>query len=150
MSTPHKTTKNMRKHMTKAERSAREAAEERMERRSRVMIRAPRWLGEEARKVFESTKKRMRGLNLLDNADADLLALYSDAVVKYIHEPDVRDKQAWSRIALSYAEKLGISPAARARLAKKAAEQAPADDLELLFDEITEFVNDRGTGQTEG
>jgi phage terminase small subunit len=146
MPTPHKTTGNMRKHLTKAERKARESVEAQLERKTRVTIRAPRWLGVKARAVFESTKRRMKGLNLLDNADADLLALYSDAVVKYTEEEDVRDKQAWSRIALSYAEKLGISPSARARLAKKAAEQAPPDPMELLFDEVTEFVNGSGTG----
>lgn len=146
MPTPHKKTANMRKHLTKAERQARESVEKQIERKTRVSIRAPKWLEADARKVFEATKRRMKGLQLLDNADADLLAIYSDAVVKYTKEVDVRDKQAWSRIVVAYAEKLGISVSARARLAKKAAEQAPPDDLETLFDEVTEFVNDRGTG----
>lgn len=141
MPTPLKSTGNMRKHLTKAERQARESVEKQLTRSARVSIHAPKWLGAEARKVFEYTKRRMRGLGLLDNADADLLAMYCDAVVHYKDEMETKDKQAWSRVVLSYAEKLGISPAARARLAKKAAEQIAPDDLEQLLDDVKDYVN---------
>lgn len=144
MPTPLKNSPNMRKHLTKVERAARESAENELERQTRVTIHAPKWLETEARKVFDNTKRRMRGLGLLDNADADLLALYSDAIVKYQSEESVREKQAWSRVVLSYADKLGISPSARARLAKRAAEQVAPDDLELLLDNVKEFVNGNG------
>jgi phage terminase small subunit len=140
MPTPLKRTENMTKHLTKAEKQVRQAAEVSL-RRKRVVVKAPAWLGENARKVFEATKKRMRGLDLLDNVDVDLLAVYCDAVVKYQTETDTKDKQAWSRIILSYAEKLGISQSARARLAKKKAEQIPPDDMELLLDEVRDYVN---------
>lgn len=141
MPTPPKSTKNMRKHLTKAERAARESAENMFARKHRTSIRTPAWLEEKARKVFEATKHRMRGLGLLDNVDADLLAIYSDAVVRYQEESDVQDKQAWARLVVSYADKLGISPSARARLAKKAAERTPPDDLEQLLDDVKVFVN---------
>ena len=141
MPTPHKTTSNMRKHLTKAERRTRERAENQLKRKTRIVIRKPDWLGEEALAVFEATKKRMRGLNLLDNVDVDLLAIYSDAVVHYQKTEDIKDKQAWSRIVLSYAEKLGISKAARARLAKKKAEEIPPDDMDLLLSDVNDFVN---------
>jgi len=142
MPTPTKNTPNMRKHLTKAERASRETAEKELERATRVSIHAPKWLSEEARKVFEATKRRVKGLKLLDNMDADLLALYSDAVVKYQKEEEIRDKQAWSRIVLQYAEKLGISPTARARLAKKTAERRQVDEFEALLDDVEEFVNE--------
>ncbi len=141
MPTPHKTTENMRKHLTKAERATRESVEKRLERKHRVVVKAPEWLEADARAVFESTKRRMRGLALLDNVDAELLAIYSDSVIRYSEAIDVQDKQAWARLVASYAEKLGISPAARARLAKKAAEKVAPDDLEQLLDDVTEFVN---------
>lgn len=141
MPTPHKTTDNMRKHLTKSERVARESAEKAYQRKHRTVIKAPAWLDEDELKVFDATKRRMRGLNLLDNVDADMLGLYSKAVVRAHKEEDVQDQQAWFRIVASYAEKLGISPAARARLAKKAAEQAAPDDLEQLLDEVSEYVN---------
>lgn len=141
MPTPLKNTQNMAKHLTRAERAARVQAEQGVERATRVTIHAPTWLSEEARKVFDYTKRRMKGLKLLDNVDGDLLGLYSDAVVHYKDEPEVRDKQAWSRIVLQYAEKLGISPTARARLAKKTAEKRYEDEFEQLLDEVDEFVN---------
>jgi phage terminase small subunit len=141
MATLPKNLQNMRKHLTKAERQSREAAEVRLERETRVSIHAPKWLSVEARKVFEYTKRRMKPLKLLDNVDADLLAMYADAVVNYKDAVDARDKQAWSRLALSYAEKMGISPTGRARLAKKTAEQRQVDEFEELLDEFEDFVN---------
>lgn len=141
MPTPHKSTDNMKKHLTKKEKQARQAAEKKLQRGTRVVIRTPDWLGEEARKIFEQTKRRMRGLELLDNVDADLLAMYSDAVVNYQNEREIREKQAWSRIVLSYAEKLGISPSARARLAKKKSEQPAPDDFEQLLQEAADSSN---------
>lgn len=83
----------------------------------------------------------MKPLKLLDNVDADLLAMYSDAVVNYKDTTDPKDKQAWSRLALSYAEKMGISATGRARLAKKTAEQQQEDEFEQLLGEVEEYVN---------
>jgi len=123
-------------------RAARKAAEGVLSRNKRILIRTPDWLSDDAKKIFENTKRRMRGLGLLDNVDADLLALYSDAIVQYQKDDqEIREKQAWSRVVLSYAEKLGISPSARTRLAKKSAENLPPDDLEQLLDDVTDFVN---------
>ena len=141
MPTPPKNLQNMRKHLTKAERQSRESAEVSLQRPTRTSIFAPKWLSEEARKVFDTTKRRMKPLKLLDNVDADLLAMYSDAVVQYKDAQDVKDKQAWSRLALSYAEKMGISATGRARLAKKTAEQQQMDEFESLLDEVEDFVN---------
>ena len=140
MPTPPKNLPNMRKHLTKAERGARESAEGGLQRATRVSLHAPKWLEADARKVFDYTKRRMKGLKLLDNVDADLLAMYADAVVAYSKETRVEQKQAWSRLALSYSEKLGISPTGRARLAKKTAEKQ-VDEFETLLDEVEEFVN---------
>jgi len=152
MSTPLKTTPNMRKHLTVAERSARENAEQSLQ-RGRVQIRAPRWLGDVAREIFDVTKRRLRGLGLLDTVDADLLALYADAIAKYQaaiidHDAKPETAQAWSRVALAYAEKLGISPSARARLARQRAEKAVAvDPMDALLGEVAEYVNGAGDGR---
>jgi P27 family predicted phage terminase small subunit len=142
----------MRKHLTNAEQEERRIAEKRLTHGKRVYLRAPEWLSDAGRTVFERTKKRMRGLELLDSLDVETLALYADAVARYQTavkgEAVVLDKeqastaQAWSRLALSYAEKLGISPTARARLAKRKAEKAPADELEDLLDDVVAFVNE--------
>jgi phage terminase small subunit len=140
MPTPYKTTDNMNKHLTKAEREARQAAEGGL-RGERTQLRAPKWLSEDARKVFDATKRRARNYGVLESVDADLLALYANAVVEARDTEDPKDAQAWSRVVLSYAEKLGLSATGRARLAKKKAEQAPMDDLEALLGDVTDYVN---------
>ena len=151
MPTPHKTTENMRKHLTKAELAARQTAEGGLRRAKRIVLHVPKWLDPEARKIFEATRRRLKGLEILDPADADLLALYCDAVHRYQKsmevlgpESDAKDiaaAQAWSRLALSYAEKLGISASARARLARRKAEAAPPDDMDLILDDVKDYVN---------
>lgn len=150
MPTPLKRTENMAKHLTKAEIESRKAAEGKLRRPTRVTIRAPKWLTPQARRIFDATKRQMRGLELLDNVDAELLALYADAVARYqsmvktidpVDTKAVQAAQSWSRLALSFSEKLGISPTARARLAKKKAEQAQPDDMELLLDDVRDFMN---------
>lgn len=117
----------------------------------RVVVKAPEWLSEDARRVFERTKRQLRNLGLLESCDVDLLALYSDAVARYREAAQAIDPgdpktaqaaQSWSRLVLSYAEKMGISATGRARLARKNAEQeAPIDDMEVLLNDVTEFVN---------
>ncbi len=155
MPTPLKTTPNMRKHLTKAELTARQNAESQQapNQKKRVSIIAPAWLSDEARKIFDWQKRKLRDQGVLDPADADLLGLYADAIARYqasLHElvgplVDPRSSavaQAWSRLALSYAEKLGIGPNARARLAKKKAESQPVDPMAALLSDVENYVND--------
>ena len=120
------------KHWTKAEVEARRAAAEETQRDTRAYLKAPDWLTEEAKQVWESTRRKLRGIELLDNLDTELLAIYCDAVAKYREasknmDPESSDSikavQAWARIISVYADKLGLSPAGRARLAKKKAEK---------------------------
>ncbi len=155
MPTPYKTTENMTKHLTVAERDARQAAERELRRGRRPTLKAPAWLSEDALKIFDTTKRRLRDFSILESSDADLLALYSDALSRYQEAvksldggPDsqydskaVAAAQAWSRLALSYAEKLGISATGRARLARKKAEQQAPDDMEQLLQDVTNYVN---------
>jgi phage terminase small subunit len=149
MPTPYKTTGNMTKHLTKSERAAREKAERSLSTSKRVMLKAPEWLSEEAKKVFDTTKRRMKQFEILEVVDVDVLAMYSDAVARYqklicIADDDYKaasKAQSWSRLALSYAEKLGITATGRARLARRKAEEKPVDDMESLLSEVTEFVN---------
>ena len=158
MPTPLKTTSNMRKHLTKAELTARQNAESEQAPKqksasNRVNIVAPAWLSDEARKIFNWQKRKLRDQNVLDPADADLLGMYADAIARYqasLYElvgplVDPRSStvaQAWSRLALSYAEKLGIGPNARARLAKKKAESQPVDPMADLLSDVENYVND--------
>lgn len=151
MPTPYKRIENMAKHMTKAEREARLNAEQGLRHATpRVIIKAPKWLSPEARAIFDQTKKRMASFEVLESSDADVLALYADAVANYKTTVDaLKDTgkgadvaQSWSRLALSLAEKLGISASGRARLARKKAQKEDPDALESLLDDISDFVND--------
>jgi len=123
------------KHWTRAEVESRQAAADGLKRKW-VSLRVPDWLGEDAKKVWASTRRKLQGIELLDNLDTEMLAIYCDAVVHYrnaskmLHDPkhitaeeEVKSAQAWARIVSAYAEKLGLSPNARARLAKKKAEK---------------------------
>lgn len=152
MSTPLKHSENQKKHLTKAERAARRQAESGMECGKRAYLRAPGWLSSEARKIFNTYKKRLRGYELLEAVDIDLLAMMADALAKYqagqktlTSESDVKEiqaLQAWSRIAMVYADKLGISATARARLARRRAIETPPDDMERLLSDVTNYVNE--------
>jgi P27 family predicted phage terminase small subunit len=163
MPTPPKTFENMKKHLTNAERDARQKAEGELKRAKRPQLRCPKWLDQDAREIFEATKKRLRGLQLLDNADVELLGIYCDAVAKYrmasemlarvnengilvADKDEINAAQSWARLVAAYAEKLGLTPTARARLAKRKAEREPADELEQLLDDVSDYVND-GNGQ---
>jgi P27 family predicted phage terminase small subunit len=93
--------------------------------------------------VWKDIVKKMRGIELLDNIDSELLALYCDAIVHYrdctkrlglpVHAEDdekpapvddlIKATQAWARIVATFADKLGLTPGGRARLAKKKAEK---------------------------
>ena len=151
MPTPPKSLGNMRKHLTNAEKQARQQAEDKLVRGKRVYIPAPRHLSAAARAIFEKTKREMRELGTLDPLDGEMLALYADAVATYWELKKISDPsdqkahatmQAWLRSAAGLAEKLGVTVQGRARLAKKAAEQQPADDLEQLLNDVVDYVNE--------
>jgi P27 family predicted phage terminase small subunit len=123
------------KHWTRAEVESRQQATASRERR--VTLKPPDWLNEEALKVWKDIKKKLKGIDLLDNLDTDLLAIYCDAIVHYressqkMARPEedanidelAKTTQAWARIVTSTADKLGLTPGGRARLAKKKAEK---------------------------
>ncbi len=162
MPTPVMTSGNIKKHLTNAERDARRQAEGEVTRKKRPQLRCPKWLSQDARERFEATKKRLKGLQLLDNVDVEPLARYADISAKYwavskrldhagevgslANEDDEKACQSWARLMLQLEEKLGLTPTARARLAKRKAEKEPPDPLEQLLDDVTDYVND-GNGQ---
>ena len=105
------------RHWTQAEVNARQAATESLTRNSKSVLRCPNWLSAEARAVWNRVKKQAAAFDLLDELDVDMLAIYCDVVAKY---QETRDP-SWARLASSYADKLGLTPSARARLAQKRA-----------------------------
>src|SRR5512139_1169460 len=77
--------KNGGKHWTKPEVDARQAASGMARRRTRVVLKPPEWVKENEKtlRVWKDTVKKLRGIELLDNLDTEILAVYCDAVVHY-------------------------------------------------------------------
>jgi phage terminase small subunit len=133
------------KHWTAAEVAARQAAAQALAREKAAKLVPPRWLSKKAREVWFEKLKQVAGLKaaneLLDLLDTEMLAVYCDAYVQYQDcaakhiklVDDVRELQAWTRILAAYAEKLGFTPSARARLVKKIADKG-ADRFGKKFD----------------
>jgi phage terminase small subunit len=123
------------KHWTADQVSARAAAAEKLKRNQKAVLTPPTWLSKAAHAVWERKIEEVSGLNsatdLLDVLDTEMLAVYCDAYVQYQVTAAVSPKttdmikelQAWSRILGAYAEKLGFTPNARARLVKKLSDQ---------------------------
>lgn len=153
MPKPVKVLDNIQKHLTRSERAARAAAEGSVRREKRSRLRVPSWLSPAAREIFLETKRKLRGLQILDGSDTNALAIYSDLVSKYrsmsqaISGEDYPDLdyikacQAWLPKIRSYEDSLGLTPNARARLARKKAAQGPVDHLAELLDDVTDYVN---------
>ena len=129
------------KHWTEAEIEARKKAAEEVKRK-RVVIDPPSWLDKKALAEWEKIMKDVKEIDLLDNLDAQMLAVYCDANVRYRDvaqkksktSDDIKELQAWARIISQYADKLGFTPAARARLVKKRADEKKKDQFGSKFD----------------
>lgn len=161
-----KALENIEKHLTKAELAAREAAEaEVLPARGLDPERPPKSLRGDnvARRYWRGVLNKMAGFAILDELDAETLAVYCsmlsrrDAMnalcVGLIAEAGARDLDTEERLALmdradglssriqthektllSYAKELGLTPAGRVQLARKrAAEAANPQPADDLF-----------------
>ncbi len=111
----------------------------------------PHWLDDEARAVFLAVVAAFdqAGLRVLTNADVNTLAVYADAVARYVEasrlvreqgpvagnkpHPAVLAAAKYAQIMHQAGGRLGLDPASRATLAKAAAEQAAPDEFDRLF-----------------
>lgn len=156
----------MTKHLTKDEKSAREEAEKMCMPDRMHRMKMPKTLtGDKvAQGYWRSIMKRMDGLGILDELDAEVLAVYCSSLARKDSlsslcrglieqadaEPDLEARfeliasidsvlnrlQAHEKTLLSYANVLGLTPEARTRLARKrATAEAEADpDADLFGD----------------
>lgn len=130
------------RHWTAAEVSARQAAAERLKRKGPKDLKPPAWLSPAARKVWDKKMQDVKGVDLLDILDEESLAIYCDAVANYEQLSRRKRKsldvhkaaQAWARIAANYADRLGFTPTARARLIGKRAQKPAKDQFAQDFD----------------
>jgi len=130
------------KHWTKAEVNARAEAASQLKRPEPIKLVKPNWLGADAQIIWDKTVSNAANLKLFDILDTDMLATYCDAVAQYQHQAkkkrrtaaDVQMQQSWARIMAQYADKLGLTPSARARLVKKIADDDDKDSFGEMFD----------------
>lgn len=141
------------KHWTAEEVAKRGAAAKKFERAKPIKLKMPDWIDDEAKKVWKRTIKSMEGFDILDKVDEDSLATYCDAVARHketalmIKEkgyvvynsvgteqtaPWVTANQSYARLMMQYADKLGLNANARARLAKKMADEGDDKNGELF------------------
>lgn len=159
-----KALENSTKHYTKAEREAREAAENDVSpKRENITLRMPDYVKDDAvaAEYWTAIIRRMNGFAILDDLDTEVLGVYCsmlsrrDAAAKLLAPLETASKQegiptadllkltaqieslmgklqGQERIILTYADKLGLTPAGRISLARKraarAAEEATEDD----------------------
>lgn len=139
-------------HWTKQEVESRKKAAEKLTRKEPVALKKPAWLSKEAKEVWDKTLNDLKGFDILDNIDAEALAVYCDAVARYAEitkklqgveyvqttahggikvNPLVSAQRNYAVTMMQYADKLGITPDGRARLARKMAQKEvnPNDDL---------------------
>lgn len=129
------------KNWTKSEIAAREAGAEKVTRKIKKRLRPPDWLSLEALVVWKRIIRQTRDLEMLDVLDEYMLAVYCDIYVQYAalsgqvekSIDEIKSQQSLARLMSSYADKLGLTPASRARLAKKVADQV-IDDFGSEFD----------------
>ena len=155
---------SMTKHLTKSERTARQAAEDSVQPGSAISSSPPKSLAGDrnAQKAWRTIVRRMSGLDILEKLDTEVLAIYCSALSRrdalnalcrdLIAElSDVSDLDTklertdqldslcrkiaqQEKSLLQYAGQLGLTPEARARLARRrAAQDSPPDPDEDLF-----------------
>lgn len=147
MPAPVKAIENMSKHLTDAEQQARQAAEDALlPKRDNVTLKPPAYINKDkdARRYWALTIKRLDGVELLDDLDTEMLAVYCSQLsrrdqlnsdyqeILVAHKLNAKDRleasesilgklAALERNILAYAEKLGLTPSGRQRLVRQRA-----------------------------
>lgn len=146
--TPVKSIKNTTKHYTNAEKNARESAENAIN-RDQVNLIVPETVkaDKDARKYWKKTLKELEGVILLDNSDAEVFGQYCIMLSRHakfitafnsridedgtIDDGMLKRIESTEKLIIIYAEKLGLTPNSRMRLAKRIAEETEDPDADL-------------------
>ena len=150
MPTPAKTLDAMTKNMTSEEKTARQEAEASVKPiRDAAVLRRPTWLTGKGKKYWDSILERMNGTAILDDLDAEMLAIYCsqlterDALQSDLKKarnpgkgqaPDMelilaltKQLNAKDSKIRDFASDLGCTPSGRVRLAQKRSVAAAAE-----------------------
>jgi len=141
------------KHWTKKEVEARKNAAAKLTRKKKVNLKMPGWLDEAAQAVWKKTLRDMKEFDILDKVDEDVLAAYCDAVARhkelsqmirekgyyvmnaagsFVEAPWVKTQLSYARLIVQYSDKLGLNANARARLAKRIADEEVDPNADLF------------------
>lgn len=141
------------KHWTKKEVEARKNAAAKLTRKKKVNLKMPEWLDEAAQAVWKKTIRDMKEFDILDKVDEDVLAAYCDAVARhkelsqiirdkgyyvlnatgsFVEAPWVKTQLSYARLIVQYSDKLGLNANARARLAKRMADEEVDPNADLF------------------
>lgn len=157
MPTPPKALDAMSKNLTSDEKDARQEAEASViPDRGKVVLKKPPWLTGKGKKYWDSILDRMAGTAILDDLDAEMLAIYCaqlqerDALqadlakARKAEEPDMelilsltKQLNAKDSKIRDFASDLGCTPSGRVRLAQKrsaAAAEATEPNGDLFGD----------------
>ena len=141
------------KHWTKKEVETRKNAAAKVTRKKKLALKMPAWLDDGAQDVWKKTIRDMKGFDILDRVDEDVLATYCDAVSKHkslsaliqekgftiynasgslVEAPWVKSQLSYARLVMQYADKLGLNANSRARLSKKIADEEKDENADLF------------------
>lgn len=127
------------KHWTKAEVERRRMAAQGLQRKKAKPPKAPSWVKNDLQvyALWQQVIKNAKDLDLFDSLDANALATYCVLEVEKARAADAGDMKTFERLArtsLQYAKTLGLTPEARARIAKKRADADLGDPNADLFE----------------
>ena len=134
MSANAKPLENQTKHLTNAEKAARQAAEEAYLPNRKAKLKMPEAVKADkaAASFWRSILKRMEGTGILDDLDAEILGIYCLGLSRRDELKEIKPLLALEKQLLAYADKLGLTPESRVRLARKRAAQE-TEAIDPLF-----------------
>ena len=134
MSANAKPLENQTKHLTNAEKAARQAAEEAYLPNRKAKLKMPEAVkdDEAAASYWRSILKRMKGTGILDDLDAEILGIYCLGLSRRDQLTEIKPLLTLEKQLLAYADKLGLTPESRVRLARKRAAQE-TEAIDPLF-----------------
>ncbi len=124
MGTPRKSVSLQKKHLTKIERLNRELAEE-QHKLGREQLEPPDWLDDEAQEEFCRIASETAQIDILDNGDKAVLALYADSYSRFakaVRNNDDKAREAAAKLILQCSQRLGLTATDRLRLVVPKAE----------------------------
>ncbi len=124
MGTPMKAVSMQKKHLTKNERLKRELAEA-QHKLGREQLSPPDWLDDEAKEEFCRIVNETARIDILDNGDRAVLAIYADNYSKYkeaVIDGDTKARESAAKLILQCSARLGLTATDRLRLVAPKAE----------------------------